>query len=63
MSASYIKVVRENPREGNSVQDIATEGFVLLYLKDGEVKVEGSISVKELAPIIAKAALSKLTNQ
>ena len=42
------------------VDHIVTDGFVLLYLEQGKLKITGKIEFSELAPIILKVGLEKL---
>ena len=45
-----------------TVTDIATDGFILLYLDDqGSIKTTGKIETSALTPILAKTLLSKIS--
>jgi len=46
--------------ETGEVRNIDTDGYLLLVLEQGKIKMSGKMDIKALAPILTKIALEKL---
>ena len=44
-----------------SQETVLTDGFLLLYLESGKVKMKGQVELAALAPLLAKAVLEKMS--
>lgn len=55
-----ISIIKEENGIEKTQLEINSNGYILAYLQGQEVKVTGSISLKELAPILTKLVMSKL---
>ena len=42
---------------------ITTNGYLVIYLKGEEFKFTGSINMKDLAPLLLKIAVEKMSNK
>lgn len=55
-----INIVKNQGADNQEVTDVATSSFVLLYLKDGKVKVEGDIELRDVAPMLMKYVAERM---
>ena len=58
MSELNIRITENSTGEN---KDISTEGYLILYLVDDKIKMQGKMDLKVLAPILTKIALEKLS--
>ena len=57
MSELEIKITDKETGETESVD---TTGFLLLYLKQEKIKMQGRLDLKSLAPILTRIVIEKL---
>ena len=50
-------------KEGESCQEIKTEGCLILYVEGDKIKMTGEFEAKALAPMFMKFAMEKLTSK
>ena len=47
--------------ETGEVRDIDTDGYLLLTLEQGKIKMQGKMDIRALTPILTRLALEKLS--
>ena len=47
--------------ETGETKELDTEGFLLLYLEQEQIKMQGKLGLKSLTPILTKIVLERLS--
>ena len=58
---NIINITKEEDTGSSQILGVTTSSFILLYLKDGKVRVEGDIELRDIAPMLMKYAAEKMT--
>ena len=54
-------IISITDRETGEIKNVDTAGYLLLYLDQEKIKMQGKLDVKVLAPILTRIALEKLS--
>jgi len=53
--------IKVNDTETGRQDDVQTQGYLLIYIKDENIEFHGKMSIKSLAPILTRFVLEKMT--
>ena len=59
MPNTEIRIVRQV--DGYVTENIETDGFLLLYMKDDTIKMTGHMDIRALTPILTKVLMEKIS--
>ena len=58
MSKLNIQII---DKDSGSTEEVDTEGYLLLYLKQEKIQMQGKMDLKAIAPILTRIALERLS--